>query len=649
MRPDPQIDWRNDLLGGVTLYALLGVAIWLYWPGLHGIFMLDDTPNLEGLKKIKDPGNIDQVVYYLTSAPSSLLGRPISFASFLLNDISWPSHARSFKYTNLLLHTLTGVLVFGLTLRLARHLGRSSGVAMTVASFTTALWLLHPMNVSTVLYVVQRMTELSALFTVAGLSAYTYGRTTVSRNQVRGYIWMSLGIGLGGVLATLSKENGVLIVLYALIVEYVLLGPKGLSRPRGWRVWASAFLFLPTAMLVGWLIIRLPRFQAGYLFRDYTMGERLLTQSRVLVDYLLKILLPHQEGSGLFNDDYQISHGIVDPTTTLVCIIALGSLFILAVSVRQRAPVLAFAIFWFFAGHLLESTVIPLELYFEHRNYLPMYGPLMALAYYAVSVRGLIRRVSVPALTALVAIMAVMTWQSAREWGNPLLLAEIWVEEHPTSPRGHQFSADIWFKMGNRAKAEERVRHLTEVRPEHTSAWAQLVMLHCVNGGDFEDYDFDATMAAFKNGRVDAAVAPTFETLLKNRLRGRCPTLSYARIIELLDTVINNKSYKRSPKYRATLHYLKAQTHFIQRDWNESVASIRQAYLLNPQVDYALNEAYVLASRGLYDEALLAIDKARAADRETPLRISVREPAIANIEKRLRAALSRIETSVKQP
>jgi hypothetical protein len=56
-------------------------------------------------------------------------------------------------------------------------------------------------------------------------------------------------------------------------------------------------------------------------------------------------------------------------------------LLILSILWRKRFPIVAFAVLWFLVGHSLESTVFPLEIIHEHRNYLPALGPLLALTY----------------------------------------------------------------------------------------------------------------------------------------------------------------------------------------------------------------------------------------------------------------------------
>src|SRR5690606_24439350 len=118
---------------------------------------------------------------------------------------------------------------------------------------------------------------------------------------------------------------------------------------------------------------------------DFSLPERLLSESRILVEYLYKIVLPSLRGGGIYHDDFVVSRGWLTPWTTAPAVAFVLGLVVIGIASRRRWPVLSFALLWFFAGHALESTALPLELYFEHRNYLPVFGILFALATWAVS------------------------------------------------------------------------------------------------------------------------------------------------------------------------------------------------------------------------------------------------------------------------
>src|SRR6185312_5867643 len=103
--------------------------------------------------------------------------------------------------------------------------------------------------------------------------------------------------------------------------------------------------------------------------RSWSTGQRLLTEPRVLIDYLKLLWLPRPFSTGLFNDQYIASTSWLHPATTLPAMLAVLGLIAGAWIQRVRHPALALAVLFYFAGQVLESSAIPLELYFEHRNY----------------------------------------------------------------------------------------------------------------------------------------------------------------------------------------------------------------------------------------------------------------------------------------
>ena len=149
----------------------------VYMPGLQGPMLHDDFPQLSGLLRAQSADWRELSDAYLMS-DSGALGRPVSMASFIASAILHGGELRYWKATNLLIHTLTGIVVFFL----ARVLLRASpssirpGQAGWLALLVAGLWLLHALHVSTVLYTVQRMAQLSTLFVLTGLLLYSTGR-----------------------------------------------------------------------------------------------------------------------------------------------------------------------------------------------------------------------------------------------------------------------------------------------------------------------------------------------------------------------------------------------------------------------------------------------------------------------------------------
>src|SRR5690606_37588290 len=168
---------RSPVIPGTSILAIssenvrwwvLGVAILtaiVYFPGLNGPFLFDDPPNILIPFQAWLDGKTGWQELVLGNR-SGMLGRPISMLTFLANASTTGLSVVPFKATNVAIHILSGVLIYILLERLLACDPNLKVKARAIALLVTAIWLLHPMQVSTVLYVVQRMAQLSAFFTL---------------------------------------------------------------------------------------------------------------------------------------------------------------------------------------------------------------------------------------------------------------------------------------------------------------------------------------------------------------------------------------------------------------------------------------------------------------------------------------------------
>ncbi|MBK9496187.1 MAG: hypothetical protein IPO08_17125, partial [Xanthomonadales bacterium] len=187
-------------------------------------------------------------------------------------------------------------------------------IADKLGLVVAAFWLLHPLNVSTVLYIVQRMAQLSALFSLLAMWAYVIGRKYIDEGQSRrGGLWLFIGVPTLTVLAALSKENGLLVPLYCAVIELFLFKQP---RTRSVLIFQSGFVIAPIVVGLVALVGMPDRILAGYSQREWTLPERLLTQCRVIWDYIGQLLLPNPVRMGLFSDDVVASTSIFQPWTT---------------------------------------------------------------------------------------------------------------------------------------------------------------------------------------------------------------------------------------------------------------------------------------------------------------------------------------------
>jgi len=450
----PAIGGRADLL--MPMLALLPLLVLAaYWQGLGGGFIFDDYPNIVDNTPLHVTGaRWGDWLAAMLSSPASELKRPLAMLSFAINHYFTGLDPRPMKATNIAIHMLNALLVFALVRRLVRATARpgaSERGSDWVALFASACWALHPINLMAVLFVVQRMEALSHTFVFIGLCLYASGR----ERQLRGLPgWTRIVSGLVActLLGLLSKESAVLLPLYALVVEAVIYrfqGPQGGKDRRLYWLFL-AVLVLPAIAAVSWL---LPKAMAAGAFarRDFTLLQRLLTEPRVVLDYLHWTLLPNLGQLSLYHDDYVVSRGLLAPPWTLVALLAIPALLAFAWRARLRLPLLSVGLLWFFAAQLLTATIIPLELVFEHRNYFASLGVCLALAE-LLRRFGQTRSRQPPAILLaglLLLFYTGITALRAREWSDPAQFSQREALKHPGSPRATYERARVLIILGN--------------------------------------------------------------------------------------------------------------------------------------------------------------------------------------------------------
>ena len=419
------------------LFALLlAVALAaIYWAGLSGDFAFDDYGSIVANPALRT--GADGHNNWMAAAHSGIagpLGRGLSMLSFAVNYRFFGEAAFSFKLTNLLIHYANALLVLVVARQMLPLLHPAIGArrVAAVASLVCVAWALHPMNALPVVYVVQRMTSLAAFLMLAGVSLYLFGRRAKSPVGVTA---IALSVLLCWPAAVLSKESGVLFAVYLFLCEWLLL--------RSFQTVLLKYLIL-VAVTGGAVLLALgwthwSMLTSGYAVRDFDLTERLLTEARVLWFYIQQLVLPVPGSFGLYLDDIAVSRGLLSPPTTLLAIIAWCAVVVLAFIQRQRWPAFAFAVFWFLGSHLLESTVFPLELVFEHRNYLASLGLFVWLAGIALPTTPGWQRhwPRVALVLGFVCYCAFVSGLRASQWSDDFGRRQVEVYNHPRSARAH--------------------------------------------------------------------------------------------------------------------------------------------------------------------------------------------------------------------
>ncbi|HYD82319.1 MAG TPA: pilus assembly protein PilF [Paucimonas sp.] len=482
------------LLSGLLAAILLIFAL---TPGLNGGFLFDDSVNIVDNQAVHmNALTFDALRQSLNGPAAGPLGRPVSVLSFALTHYVFGLDPFAFKAINLALHAVNGALVailISLLLRAASGGREPQTCAPWIACWVAAVWLLHPINVVPIMLAVQRMTLLSGMFLLLALISHLKAMAAAPRSRLR-WIWLAAGWAVFWPLSVLSKESGVLFPVYAFALG--LLAPSSWwpwSRRQYWMAGAALAAVAAVALLLSWNWL-----DRAYAMRDFTLGERLLTEARVVWFYLGQIIVPRHAAFGLYLDDFPLSTGVLAPPSTLPAVLGLIALAIAAYRLRRRYPAASFAVAWFLGGHLLESTVLPLEIAHEHRNYLPSIGLIAGLG--LIGARWLERRPGgsrvIVVLAALlpIVLLALLTWLRANQLGNPLIGPQVEAQRHPQSARANHEAALALIRAGYGDAGDgigaQQIRYYLSqaqnVSPSFKLASHDLIFWACTSGREIE-------------------------------------------------------------------------------------------------------------------------------------------------------------------
>lgn len=589
----------------ILLAVGLLATVAVYAPGLSGPFLFEDIFQIQNNSHLRlgelNASSLQLAAFSTDGDPSQ---RPVSLLSFALNFYFFGEGSASFKIVNLGIHLINGILIFLLARRLFRlaaqrsDINRSRNRTTLAAALIATLWLVHPINLSSVLYVVQRTTLLSALFVLLALLTYTTGRLKFPNHRFQGALWFAATalFWLGGLA---SKENALLWPWYILLIEGLFFYPLQSHPTRSTRLYTLTWLIIP--LISGLIYFTTHSGLLDYSNRSFTMIERLLTETRVLWFYVGLILLPRPGALGIFHDDFTLSTSLFDPWTTLPAI--LGGLLVVGFAIRfhRRQPLLAFGILFFLAAHALESTILPLQIMQEHRNYLAGFGVLFGIISLLVftpaqreippnspSAKGgteqalqryLPSRIRFVLTGVFFLFLGAITLGRAAQWQNPDRLILSQVHHHPES-------ATLNYEAG---------RLFVNLR-EQTQDWLQKDQF---NAQAVQYFAKAATLAP------QEATAP-LAILLANA--GNANPTDPAMIQEALDRLLHHSPVDAAIDNLLTLSRCERQRNCSLP--NGLVDRLFQALLANPQTSSELRAT-------LFDElALRAMGNGRLIDAE---------------------------------
>jgi len=451
----------------VLLSLVILAVILIYTNTLTTPFIFDDISNIRDNPHIRIPSlSLKNLAWAGFMSPIS--SRPIANISFALNYYFSEYNLVALHLVNIVIHLATGVFLFFLakaTLKTPALRSRYVNAGW-IPLLTAFIWMVHPIQTQSVAFLIQRMNSLSAMFYILSMLLYVQFR----QSETKWAKWLrAAGCLLAGLLALGSKEIAATLPVFVILYEWYFFQKLN-------SLWLKRHFLLLGGFLLLVIIISLiyldnqpvAKILSGYRIRDFTLSQRVLTEFRVVMFYIGLLLWPHPSRLNL-DHDFSLSYALTDPITTLFSMAAVGAMIIAAILIARRDPLISFAILWFFGNLVIESSVIGLELVFEHRNYLPsMFAALalVALVTRYVKPYGL----SIISLCVLGTLFTFWTYQRNRTWSDEIALYRDCAEKSPQKARPHNNLGAALSRQGYLKEAIEHYHTALRLKPGYVDA-----------------------------------------------------------------------------------------------------------------------------------------------------------------------------------
>ena len=584
------------------------LVLQLYWPGFTGSYLLDDLSVLGAIENHRWLVTLQDWQAYLFNGTTGPGGRPVSLLSFGLNASAWPNEPWVFLAGNVLMHAVNALLLWLFLCYFLRQL-LSSHQASFVGAVAILLWVMSPFQVASVLYIVQRMTLLSCLFLSIALLGYWWCRLAACENKFSVALMWAVLVAAAAVLGFYSKENMVLLPLQIMLVELCLRlrGVKS-SRLINMAVW---WCLLPLCLLVVgylcWMFVGSVKTYSATghwptYGRAFNVIERLYTQQAIVGSYLLGSLLPKVSEAGVFFDGMAVQKNFWVWPVAGWFFVHLG-LVTGAALLGKRHPVIFFGIFWFYVSHLLESSVVMLELRFDHRNYIPSIGIFLVVAYVLSFIPRKLTRYSVA--SALIVVNGAVLFLTASLWGKPLEAAVVWMEKNPESNRAVENAAHQFLAAGYEQEAKKLLKKSIEQAAQPASE-LRYMMAFCETFND-APVDWMGLSDRIEKGQRDWSLYVLFESILKQKETGVCELIELNGYLSLL------QAYRKNPTYSGNASVLamdelevRAAIAFNSIDLAKKLQQQHRPLLL--PLAYKMNVALAFANAGEVEFAVQVLD-----------------------------------------
>ena len=484
----------------IAVFAICLLCIIIYSNTLNSPFVFDDNYNIKNNSNIRLTSfNFQKLCDAGLKSPIS--SRPLSNISFAVNYYLGAYDVTGYHVVNIIIHLINGILVYFLSLIIFKQVSHipdqkipliQTGSIPLMSLFTALIFITHPIQTQSVTYIVQRMNSMAVMFYLLSLFLYINGRLSRTRWKRWGLL---CGCFTSWIMALGSKEIAGTLPLIIFLYEWYFIQDLQIEWIR--RNIKYFFLLFFILVLVGFIYLGQSPFDkilSTYENRDFTMFERVLTQFRVVVFYISLLFCPHPSRLNLLHH-ITASHSLFVPLTTLFSLLIIAGLTGLAIFHYKKQRIISFCILWFFINLVIESSVIGLEMIYEHRLYLPMFGFSLLLAYLLFALLSKKRLWAIVISVIIILSLGTFTYMRNRVWQDQITLWSNVISKNPQSQRAHNNLGVVLKKLG---RIDEAIGHFLKalrIKPNYVEAHYNL-------GNALE-----------KQGRIDEAISHYLEAL----------------------------------------------------------------------------------------------------------------------------------------
>ena len=362
------------------------ILFFIYSNSFYGEWHFDDYANIVNNPHIQIKNfSWDNIKHCIYGIGQERLSRPLSYLSFALNYYFDDTNVFGYHLVNFIIHYLSATFLFLFifnTLKLPLLHDKYADIAYPVALLAALFWAINPVHVTAISYIVQRMASMAGLFYIMSMYLYLKGRT--SQKSPYSIVFFVLCF-IAGLASVLSKENAAMLAVSIFLYDLLLI--RGVSKENIKKYSKIALLPITIIIIAGFIYGDFSSVLEDFKIRDFTMVQRLLTEPSVILFYISLLFYPINSRLTLLYD-IDVSRSLLQPWTTLPAILLILMAIGLAIYIAKKRPFLSFCLIFYFLNHLIEGSVINLELIYEHRNYLPamlLFFPVAEFIIYAIN------------------------------------------------------------------------------------------------------------------------------------------------------------------------------------------------------------------------------------------------------------------------